>query len=456
MIRIVSLRDRLALSFAVALALSYALFALVTLVVFGRATDAGIDAQLQSVLAASRAVADEPRLRDLDHKDQVQFANIAAGLAGYVAVRQDGSMAIGVRDGLPAWANGRRGAFTVRDPQTHVRLRALVEPIAPADPESATIVTWQSLALFDRLRNTLAVGFAVVGAVVAIASYVLAAYLVRRGLRPLTALAQFAAEIEAHDLSLRVGDQRADDEVGRLAATFDRMLDRLEAAFDRQRRFTADASHDLRAPLAALRAEADLALLRERSVDDYRAALTNIVADADRIDALVDALLAAARADAAGFNPHPVDLAGIAAQTIAHIEPFARARGIALDVAAQDGVTIVADGMLLERAMAGVLHNAVRHTPPGGTVNVHVVRENGLAALRVHDGGGGFSGDALHSAFERFWRDDPARRGDGAGLGLTIAKAVVERCGGTIALANATAGGGVVSATFPAVSASAG
>jgi signal transduction histidine kinase len=258
------------------------------------------------------------------------------------------------------------------------------------------------------------------------------------------------ADIAASDLHARLGRQLHDDEVGRLAATFDRMLDRLQAAFERQRRFTADASHDLRAPLATLRAEVDLALRRERSTAEYRAALAAIAEDADQLDRLIDALLAAARSEGAALDLRPLDIGAIAQAAVEQMSAFARAKGIAIETRLEAAVEINGDADLLGRAVLATLHNAVKYTPPARAVHVTVHRFPEHVELRVRDEGPGFSAGALLHAFDRFWRGDAARgRSTGSGLGLAIASEIVQRCSGTIAIENAAGGGGEVIMHFP-------
>jgi signal transduction histidine kinase len=230
------------------------------------------------------------------------------------------------------------------------------------------------------------------------------------------------------------------------------MLDRLEAAFGRQKQFTADASHDLRAPLATLRAEIDLALRRERTPEEYRTALASMAQDADRLDELIDALLAAARSELGGIALTTTDLSQVAQQSVDRIAAFAHAKHITIDASLGTQAHIAADPVMLERAVLAVLHNAVKFTPDHATIHVSVCANEASAQLRIQDAGPGFSDAALSHAFDRFWRDDTARGRGGSGLGLAIAKTIVDRFGGSVSLANDAAGGGAVEAIFPRVS----
>ena len=218
----------------------------------------------------------------------------------------------------------------------------------------------------------------------------------------------------------------------------------LEDAFSRQRRFTADASHELRAPLAVVRAETDLALSRERSASEYRSTLTTIASESDRIESLLDHLLAAARAEGGSLRRERVDFSTVCSEAVQRLEPAARARNQQLDFTIEPDALVVGDGLALGQAVLSLIHNALKFTPNGGRVRVTLERAGERIELLVRDSGPGFSNEALVHGFERFWRDDPLGAGGGTGLGLAIAKATLEACGGTIEIANAPGGGATV------------
>jgi signal transduction histidine kinase len=273
--------------------------------------------------------------------------------------------------------------------------------------------------------------------------------IVDRGLGPLRDMAAVASEIEGHDLTRRLGNDAWYAELREFAATFDRMLDRLESAFARQRQFTADASHDLRAPLAVMRAETDLALARKRAPEADRQSLLSIRDEIREFDRLLEALLLSARADAEPIGTAPVDLVDLAARAGSRLEPFARSRGVRIENAVRVAPEIAGNAEILERVLASLLHNGIKFSPQNGVVSMAVRDEAASVSLLIRDQGPGFSNAALENAFERFWKDDTARGRSGTGLGLAIAKSAVERIGGSIAIRNAEAGGAEVEATFP-------
>lgn len=450
--RTLALRDRLAVSFALALVLAYAAIAVCALFVVDRALDRSIDGRLRTVAEAIVTIAGDGR-DEVDRKDRQQFASITTDATGALVIDDDHAIVLGTTDQIPTWVSAaldaqRRGAVFTERAHGH-DFRAIVER-RNASATGNVIIVWQSMQIVRDVEGALVLVLGGCGLVVALGGFAAGAQIARRGLLPLTHIAAVVADIAANDLHARVGPQPHNDEVGTLAATFDRMLDRLQSAFERQRRFTADASHDLRAPLATLRAEVDLALRRERAPAEYRAALEAIGADADQLDRLIDALLAAARSDAGDLVLRPLDLGPLARASVDAIAPFAHAKLVRIETEIARTGDVNGDADLLGRAVLATLHNAVKYTPASSAVHVTVRGDAERVELRVRDEGPGFSESALTHALDRFWRDDTARgRSGGSGLGLAIASEVVRRCGGMLSIDNAPAGGAEVIMVFP-------
>jgi two-component system OmpR family sensor kinase len=222
------------------------------------------------------------------------------------------------------------------------------------------------------------------------------------------------------------------------------MLDRLQSAFSRERRFVADASHELRAPLAVLRAETELALRRERTTTQYRDALTSISREAARLEELVDELLAAARAEVDARQQQTLDTSELVRDLGERVRPAAATRGMAVRIETPGAVLAQANRATLERALLAVVHNAIEYGRHDGIVRLRTSRNTETVRIEIADDGPGFTKDALAHATERFWRGDTAHPRGGTGLGLAIARTIVEANRGNLQLANAAEGGAVV------------
>ncbi len=269
-----------------------------------------------------------------------------------------------------------------------------------------------------------------------------------RVLAPVAQIASLAERIEARDLSGRLNAD-GNDEWGRLCASFDRMLDRLQGAFARERRFVDDASHEFRAPLAVLRAETDLALRRERSSDEYRAALTAVAQEAVRLERLVDELLAAARAEVDARQRRPLDASKLLREVGDRVRPAAAARGMNVRVEAEGEAFADANRSTLERALVAIAHNSISYGRDEGTIQLRATRQRNAVRIEIVDDGPGFTDEALAHATERFWRGDASRPRGGTGLGLAIARTMVEANRGRLALTNAAGGGAIVTIELP-------
>jgi heavy metal sensor kinase len=254
--------------------------------------------------------------------------------------------------------------------------------------------------------------------------------------RPIAAISRTASEISATNLSRRIDTVGIDAELVGLATILNQMFARLEAAFERQSRFTSDASHELRTPLAVIHAHAELALGKSRSAEEYRETLVACLKATSRMATLVDGLLTLARADAGRLDVHfaTVDLRAIVAEVVDQYQPQAATSGIALSAALDQPAAVKGDPALLARVSSNLLSNALRYTPEGGRVRVSLRAETGAALLVVEDSGCGIPPEDQSKVFERFFRADKARSraAGGNGLGLAICKTLVDVHQGTI------------------------
>lgn len=260
-------------------------------------------------------------------------------------------------------------------------------------------------------------------------------FLSSRALAPIARISRTATAMSAGDLSARVPIDRTESELGQLASTLNEAFDRLQATLDRQRRFTADASHELRTPLASLSAEVEWARARERTAEEYRGSLDVCWRAATRMRAVVGALLTLARADAGELGPETsrVELAALVDEVIAAHHAMARERGVTI-ARTLAPTLIVGDAELLRTVVANLVSNAIQYNRDDGQVSVTLSTEDGRARLDVADTGIGIPADDVERVFERFYRADKARarRQGGAGLGLALAKWIVEAHHGEI------------------------
>ena len=264
----------------------------------------------------------------------------------------------------------------------------------------------------------------------------------RRGLRPIARMTAEADRISAKDPFPRLAVPPTRDEVARLAATLNRLLDRIEGGRRREREFTADASHELRTPLAVLRAELELA--RHSATDErFTDALDSALEEADRLGMLVDDLLLLARTESGHLTARQVvdDLRDVD-DLLPGFRTLAGRRGVSL---ARTGDAVVrADSRALARAVGNLVDNAIRHAPDGGTVAVDVRQERGSAAITVTDDGPGVPPEERDRITRRFLQLDLAdRSGGGAGLGLAIVSSVTAAHSGRLEVAEAPSGHGL-------------
>jgi signal transduction histidine kinase len=234
------------------------------------------------------------------------------------------------------------------------------------------------------------------------------------------------------------------DELGQLAAAFNGLLDRLEGALHAQRRFMADASHELRTPVSILRTATDVTLSRERPAEEYREALAMVANQTRQLAQMVDDMFTLARGDAGALTPETADFYfdELVAECVREAMVLASERRIELRRHGDQEVAFRGDEGLLRRMMLNLLHNAVRHTPAGGNVAVGLAVADSTLSVEVADTGGGIPIGDRERIFERFVRLDAARGPDGgAGLGLAIARSIAEAHGGTLVLAGSDSTG---------------
>jgi heavy metal sensor kinase len=277
-------------------------------------------------------------------------------------------------------------------------------------------------------------------------------FLARRALKPVDLITQTAKEIEEHDLSRRI-EVKTKDEMGRLANTLNQMFDRLKKAFDSQKQFTGDASHELRAPLAIIQAEATLSLQKDRTSSEYKQSLQAISQESEYMGKIIDQLLTLARADSG--NDHMImehlSLTGLLRDIADDLNIICRDKELALNTNFDREVAMNGDPEKLRRLFINILDNAIRYTPRGGSISILLTAEGQTAFVTISDTGIGIPADDIPYIFDRFYRVDKARsRAEGgSGLGLAICRNIVDSHGGEISVESRIGEGSIFTVKLP-------
>lgn len=346
---------------------------------------------------------------------------------------------------------GHREALATVQYTEGERFRSIATPLFSSGQLSAVLVTGVETAAIDDplaiLRAVLVIAVPATSLGLALGAFLIA----RRSLQPVAAITAAAKRIAAGELEERISGIRTHDEVGELAATFNGMLDRLADTVERERRFTADAAHELRTPLSAMETGIEVTLSRPRDAETYRAALESVGGQAGRLVRLTRQLLLLSRLDAgqAGLVLYPVDLGGLISAMTETFREQHREASVDLHLPPSE-VNIRGDLDTLARAFGNVLDNAVLHCGRRVHLDVAVSRTGAEARVRIGDNGPGMSRELVQTAFQRFSRGDSARTVSGSGLGLAIVEAIVRAHGGAVALASNNEGT-TFEFTFPAV-----
>lgn len=272
----------------------------------------------------------------------------------------------------------------------------------------------------------------------------------RRSLRPMQKIASTANHIEAGgDLQKRIDIGQGDDEVHRLADSFNRMFDRLSASFETERRFTADASHELRTPVSVILAQCELSLQTTQTEEEYRDALRLIARQSTKMSHLVNDLLTFARMEQPGemFTRSTFDFSDLV-QSVCQDMALIKEQDITLTWQIQPHVTYVGNVDLLTRMLQNLIGNAYRYGKPGGHIEVTLTQANAEITLSVSDDGIGIDPAQQDQIFQRFYQADASHSGKGAGLGLSLVAQIVKYHGGTIHVESEVGHGSTFFVTF--------
>ena len=280
-------------------------------------------------------------------------------------------------------------------------------------------------------------------------------WLMRRSLQPVDEITARAEGITSSNLSERLPVIRTGDELERLSNALNRMIARLEDAFQHINRFSADASHELRTPLTILQLELEGIVHNHPLSESLEDQIGSALEETHRMYRIVESLLTISRLDAgdAKLDLLHLDLSALATSTSAEMRVLAQEKAITLRTTTEDNVYVEGDRTRLQQVVANLIDNAIKYTQECGTVEVSVHRESGKAVLQVSDNGGGIPSEAVPHVFERFYRVDKARSraSGGAGLGLSIAKAICAAHGAEISVSSQEGRGSCFRVEFPLV-----
>jgi two-component system, OmpR family, heavy metal sensor histidine kinase CusS len=279
-------------------------------------------------------------------------------------------------------------------------------------------------------------------------------YLLARGaLAPVDRMAAEAEQITATRLDRRLDVPNPGDELGRLGSTLNGMITRLERSFEETRRFTADAAHELRTPLAVMRNVAEVALRSPREPEHYRRVLGDVLEEVERLTRLAEQLLFLCREDAGLVPPvmKEIRLDDLVRESAEHMGVVARSKGLTLESDALRSCPVRGDADQIRRLVFNLLDNAIKFTPAGGTIRVGLERSDGHTLLTFADTGVGIPAEHIPHVFDRFYRVDPARgqEAEGTGLGLAICRSIAEAHGGEVRIESAVGRGTRVTLVMP-------
>jgi two-component system heavy metal sensor histidine kinase CusS len=339
--------------------------------------------------------------------------------------------------------------MSIKDYQTKGKLFSLVSIRAVENGRVYLVQVAQDRSVDEQFEREFGLLVAVVLACGIVASAMIAITVTRRGLQPLNAMTRSLKRVGPNRLHERVPPAEWPRELQPVAIAFDEMLDRLEDSFTRLSQFSADLAHELRTPLANIRGEAEVALTRPRSPNEYEAVIESNVAECERLSGIIDNLLFLARAEAAESKLNHSHFDGRAAieRIAAYNEAIAEERHLTIACSGQGKV--YADPVLFGRAVSNLVDNAVRFTPDGGRITISLTANREETEITVEDTGCGVAAEHLPRIFDRFYRADASRSSEGTGLGLALVKSIADLHGGSVSVESEVGRGTLVTLRLP-------
>jgi two-component system OmpR family sensor kinase len=316
------------------------------------------------------------------------------------------------------------------------------------------VEAFSSLHLLARRERDLRFALGSAGLVLIPLAALAGRLLAARALKPVDTLVASISALDSDRLEQRLAAPGAVAEIALLTDEFNRLLDRLEESIEAMRRFTADASHELRTPISILRTGLEVTLRKERTAAEYREVMRENLEEIERVQRIVEALLTLARShrgDTREVRREPVDLSAVVDRAVASLRPLAEERSVALDAQTVPGLQVVGDPDQLRLLVVNLLDNAVKFTPPGRRIHLRLEGRPDRARLEVRDEGPGVAAEDRPFIFDRFYRAPTTRPTGSAtgGLGLAVVRWVAERHGGEVRLLDTEGPGAIFEVLLP-------
>jgi heavy metal sensor kinase len=368
-----------------------------------------------------------PREFHLPESRAVMFESSQSAAYYYTVWRRDGSL-WAHSTGAPADIQ-RPGHPASNEPLNGERTRGLLREAFMFTKPGVCLLVGRSMEPEQAALRQYARWLTAISSAVLVLGLTIGWWIATRAIRPIGVITSTAKRIARGELSERIPVREKNSELGRLSAVLNETFAQLDESFAREKRFTADAAHELRTPVAIILAKAQKVLARERDAATYKQTLEDCVSAARRLRQLTESLLTLAECDAgeAPLKLEDCDLADITRETAAFLQPLAEERGITLTCQISPA-RCRADPGCIAQVLLNLLTNALNHTPPKGSITLHTCVESGDAIFSITDAGPGIAAEHLPRIFDRFYRTDDSRsrHTGGAGLGLAICKAIAD------------------------------
>ncbi|MFO7706831.1 MAG: ATP-binding protein [Desulfobacterales bacterium] len=400
----------------------------------------GLEAVKRQAMLESQAAGEKKIFLQLVYPDGRLFSSSNMSYFQHIPVSAEAIRRM-LEQGEPLFA-------TVRSPDRSHEIRVVYAMIGPG----LVIHLGQAMEDLARVIDAFQRVFTVVMALLFILAAVIGWFMARRALSGVEHLSRTAQRISGGSLAERVPVRGREDEIDRLAVTFNQMLDRIQTLVTGIKEMTDNIAHDLKSPITRIRGQAELVLMRGGLREEYEAMAGSAVEECDRLLEMIDTMLFISRSEAGVTRPHyqELDLAAVVGDACRLFEALAEEKGIRLSCDTPKTLPMSGDTRLIQRMLANLLDNAIKYTPPGGRVSVSAQRDPPQRiVIDITDTGPGISAADLPHIFERFYRGDPSRTQTGAGLGLSFARAVAHVHGGEIAVAGPPFGGSVFTISIP-------